>query len=151
MILAPIDSPEWDLLPETLKKAVASPERVPEGKTVLIPEKLWINRFSVTPADGGEWEMHRNYYDLHLVTDGGEFCLVAPEAACAARGEYHADDDYRLFDGPAATASRLALRPGILLLIAPGEVHLPGVGVNGDTTPHDKIVVKIHRALLERN
>ena len=151
MIFAPVDSPEWALLPETLKKAVASPERVPEGKTVLIPEKMWMNRFSVTPADGGEWEMHRNYYDLQLVVEREEFCLIAPEADCAARGEYHADDDYRLFDGPAATACRLVLRPGTMLLIAPGEGHLPGVSVNGDMTPHDKIVVKIHRSLLERD
>ncbi|MCI5779582.1 MAG: YhcH/YjgK/YiaL family protein [Lentisphaeria bacterium] len=151
MILAPVGSREWDFLPETLKKSVASPDLVPEGKTVLIPEKMWMNRFSVTPATEGEWEAHHDYYDLQLVVEREEFCLIASEADCTARGEYHANDDYRLFDGPAATACRLALRPGTMLLIAPGEVHLPGVSIGGDALPHTKIVVKIHRSLLERN
>ena len=153
MIFAPVNSPEWDAaLPDILKDFLASGNSIPEGKVVLIPDQMWVNCFFVTPEpDDGAWENHHEYWDLHQITEGEELCLIAPEADCVPRGEYNASDDYQLFDGPLSTACRLTLRPGTMLLIAPGEVHLPGVSVAGDRTSHRKVVVKIHHSLMKRH
>ena len=151
MIFAPVNSPEWDaVLPDVLKSFLASQKGFPNEKVVLIPDRMWMNSFSVTPKpDDGTWENHHEYWDLHRIAEGEEFCFVAPETICTPRGEYNATDDCQLFDGPLSADRRLTLRPGMMLLIAPGEVHLPGVSVAGDRTPHRKVVFKIHRSLLK--
>ena len=151
MILALVNSPEWEILPAALKDFFASNPGVPETKTVLIPEKMWINSFDVTPeTELGEWENHHEFWDLHLIDSGEEFCFIAPEVDCGAIGEYNKEDDYQLFAGNTERANRLLLHPELLLLIAPGEVHLPGISVAGNVEPHRKAVVKIHKSLLER-
>ena len=44
MIFAPVDAPEWaNVLPESLKEFLAAQKGLPAEKTVLIPEKMWIN------------------------------------------------------------------------------------------------------------
>ena len=153
MIFAPVNSPEWDVvLPDVLKDFFVSKNCIPNEKVVLLPNKMWVNSFSVTPSpDDGAWENHHEYWDLHQITEGEEFCFVAPETDCVPRGEYNATDDCQLFDGPLSTACRLTLRPGMMLLIAPGEVHLPGVSVAGNRMSYRKLVVKIHRSLMGRD
>ena len=152
MIFAPIDAPEWkNVLPECLKEFLNTQKGLPAEKTVLIPEKMWINVFEVTPENEyGEWENHHEFWDLHMIASNLEYCWIAPEADCKPINEYNSDDDYQLFYGNTTWADRVTLRSGSMLLLAPGEVHLPGCSVDNDQTPHIKAVVKIHRSLLEK-
>ena len=134
-------------LPPQLTTALADISAAsPEGKTVLVENRLWLSIFTVSPgaAEGKLWEAHRQFYDLQMVLEDEEFCLLDDEASCRADGAYNAADDCQLFrhDGPICSAIRLV--PGKALLIGAGEVHAPGVIVPGFARPHRKLVAKIH-------
>lgn len=79
--------------------------------------------YKTKAADGGLWEAHRKYLDIHVVFSGEELVHIADISQSTSTKEY--EEDYELFNS--AVEHVIHLKPGYFLILFPHEVHKTGV------------------------
>ncbi len=119
----------------------------PTGKTVLIPDKLFIlvQRYATGAVADGKLEIHKNFADLQMLLSGNELIGYAPVKDAACLTPYDGEGDYALYRAEADELLLAALKPGNFTIFLPEEGHMPG---RGDGSNVVKVVVKIHKSLL---
>ena len=119
----------------------------PTGKTVVIPDKLFIlvQRYATGAVSEGKLEIHKNFADLQMLLSGNEFIGYAPVKESSCLVPYDGEGDYALYRAETDDLLLLALKPGNFSIFLPEEGHMPG---RGDGQEVVKVVVKIHKSLL---
>ena len=117
------------------------PETLPEGKTVIDGERVFINRFHYETGDKAQalFETHFRYADIHLLISGREEIAIA-DASLHTETERDEAQDYQGTRGDAQCVCRLMAKQA--LLVFPGEAHRSGQAVEQSETVH-KLVVKV--------
>ncbi len=97
-----------------------------------------VQRYSTKLPDQGKWEVHRRYLDVQYVASGAERIGYAAGSRTEP-GPYDEERDYEERNGD---GDFLTLRAGELMVLWPGEVHMPGVAVDQPSNVI-KAVVKV--------
>ena len=94
--------------------------------------------YTSKPEREGRWERHERYIDLQYVVSGVERIGYAPVRSLDS-GPYDADRDIAFLAG---TGSFVTMPAGHLMLLWPGDAHMPGIA-EGEATLVRKVVIKI--------
>lgn len=133
----------WDALFAFL--ASHKPEELPAGKTVIIPERLWINVLEYTPKSAADTkiEAHKNFIDLQYTFEGKELMGVAGKVEPINDYDPVKDRTNYRTDEPIAYVPAAADR---FFLYFPKDMHQPSVTAVEPAVPSRKIVGKIEYA-----
>ncbi len=97
-----------------------------------------VQRYATKPRQEGNWETHRRYADLQYLASGTERIGYAAGSRLGP-GVYDAEKDFELRTG---TGDFLTLCAGDLMVLWPGEGHMPGIAVDSPSEV-TKVVVKV--------
>jgi len=112
-----------------------------------------VNRLK--PLSGGRFENHRKYIDIQFSITGRERIFWTKPKPVKQLESYNEEKDFEFFEveDPLTTSSCILLEPGIFVILAPSDWHMPGIATEGSpaakagisTTPEfiQKIVVKV--------
>lgn len=112
---------------------------VPTEKTCIDGENLFVTRFQLetVPFEDTFYEAHRQYLDIHVVTEGTERVDIAhPDRLTLTRNE----GDFYGYTGEADQT--VILRPGSFLVVFPGDAHRLKIAV-GEQAPFTRVVFKV--------
>jgi YhcH/YjgK/YiaL family protein len=115
----------------------------PEGTHEIEGKDLYcmIQAYETTPAEGHEFEAHRQYADIQLVLEGEESILWAPQPALTVSKPYKTDIEFYALDSfPAAT--EVVLTAGCFGVFLPEDAHAPCIA-HGAPARVKKAVVKV--------
>lgn len=98
-----------------------------------------VQTYDTVPAAEKQWEAHRRYVDLQVVTDGFELMGYAPLDALTVVTDHDDAKDVAFLGGH---GSFVRLDAGMFAILKPQDAHMPGVCV---TTPQRvrKVVFKL--------
>lgn len=131
---------------ENLDKAIRfleekDPGDFGEGSYPIDGENVYMNRFDYqTGPESGAFEAHRDFLDIHIVTEGRELLAYAHESGLRVTKEYEKEEDYALFVGEAEL--RVLLEKGRFAICFPEDAHIPKISA-GMPGPVKKAVVKV--------
>ena len=94
----------------------------------------------------GDFEYHRNYFDLQYIVAGGEKCEIVPLTALEREFEaYSENGDSGLMNGLAegVKVQEIVLDKGMVGIYFPFDAHKPNMVVGDAPEKSRKIVVKI--------
>lgn len=98
-----------------------------------------IQSYETKPAEGQEFEAHREYADIQLLLKGRESILWAPREGLEVTKPYKPDIEfYRLIEAP----TELVLAPRQFAVFMPDDAHAPCIA-HGAPSPVRKAVVKV--------
>jgi YhcH/YjgK/YiaL family protein len=97
-----------------------------------------VQRYTTKPMQQGKWEAHRRYLDVQFVAAGIERIGYAAGSSMGP-GLY---DEERDFEELTGVGDYVTLRAGDLMVLWPGEGHMPGVAA-GSPSEVTKVVVKV--------
>lgn len=101
--------------------------------------KVGISEYE--PANGGDFEAHRDYHDLQYSITGGEYIDVLPIEFAKDSTGYKPDIEF--FTAQAAQAARVALTEGTFVFLAPNDTHKPCIKMNSDKIKKAVFKIKI--------
>ena len=92
-----------------------------------------------TPVQGRQCEAHRQYLDLQYIVEGEETVGWAPLDTLTPAGEFSAEKDIGMYDGP---VDFMRIGAGYCYVVFPEDGHMPAVHLDA---PHSfkKMVVKL--------
>lgn len=111
------------------------------GKYPIDGENLFcmVQNYDTTPAEGQEFEAHRQYADIQILLDGEESILWAPQDSLSVSKPYTEDAElYHLVTG----GTEIVLKPGLFCVLLPGDAHAPCIA-HGKPAQVKKVVVKV--------
>ena len=114
-------------------------ENIPAGK-IEINENVWIN-INNAPTEQGDcfiFEAHRDFIDIHYITEGEEEFVCAPCDGLELTKEYDKKEDYLLMRGNGDT---IILKKGDFVIVYPQDAHAPMVKIKDKN--HCRTVAKI--------
>ena len=98
-----------------------------------------ISEYGTKPKDKGKWEAHKRYFDIQYLISGREAIGYACLEACRL-GAYDESKDFQeIVEAP---GDFLTLRPGMFMVLAPQDAHMPGLAPDAPG-PVKKAVVKV--------
>jgi biofilm protein TabA len=112
-----------------------------EGDRLFALRQAYLTK---SPAEA-RFEAHRLHVDLQYVVRGSEIIRVAPISAGRLVEPHDAAKDIAFFE--ADGFSEILLRPGMVAVLYPEDLHAPSIGP-ADSSPVAKIVVKVRLPLL---
>lgn len=115
-------------------------QALPEGRTEVAGDAVYLNKMSIATKTEGRFEMHRRYADIHIVLSGCERAEVA-ERVGKELVPFDEAKDCGFWE--AETRAVCRLEPGSFLLNPPGEPHKPGLAADGVSAPLVKCCVKV--------
>ncbi|SDM10450.1 YhcH/YjgK/YiaL family protein [Kriegella aquimaris] len=116
-------------------------ETLPLGRVEIDGDNIFalVQEYDTKAFDGEMWEAHKKYFDIQYVVKGTELIKVTRIENCTPRTPYNAEGDYWLFQ---ADGNSITVRAGQFVLLAPEDVHQPGIVCGNNTEKIRKIVVK---------
>ena len=132
--------PRFGKVFDFLKKHAAEP--FPDGKNVIDGEDVYANVFSydtVSEAEG-KYENHREYVDVHYITEGEESILWAYREPCTGE-DYDPDGDVS-FHGDLHGAP-IPMKKGMFAIFYPGDAHMPKCMLGTESVKVKKVVAKV--------
>jgi len=111
------------------------------GRYELDGTKLFaiVSEYETKPKDKGKWEAHKRYFDIQYLISGREAVGYAPLEACRL-GAYDEGKDFQeIVEAP---GDFLTLRPGMFMILAPQDAHMPGLAIDAPGLVK-KAVVKV--------
>ena len=120
----------------------------PFGRHELIDKLMYANvrRMNTHEADPDKLEIHQEYLDLHLVTNGQETVYFRPIVGLEITRSYDPESDIAFYHSQPAEETALLLVPGQFVIFLPGEGHRPDCcPAQNEVT---KVMIKIHSSLL---
>ena len=115
-------------------------ETVPTEKTLLDGEKLFVTKFHLEtlPMEQTFFEAHRKYLDIQLVTQGCERVDIAhPDSLTLTESK----GDFYGYTGEGEQS--VILRPGVFLVVFPGDAHRLRIPVEKPGELFTRIVFKV--------
>lgn len=100
-----------------------------------------VQRYMTSLPDLLQLETHDKFYDIQYVISGEEIIEVCGRSGLAIKTAYDEKKDISFYYAP-AVVSRIVLRPGDFVILAPEEAHRPRCGVDRPVEVK-KIVIKI--------
>ena len=117
-------------------------EEKPVGKYAIDGERIYAMVMEpTTTAEGGNFETHRAYIDIHYLVRGAETIGSAPLSSLTTTTPYDPGTEAELFALP-KEYKHLAVSPGEFVVFFPGQAHLPGRDRNG-SHKIKKVVIKV--------
>ena len=113
---------------------------LPEGRTEVAGDAVYINKMSLDSKLEARFEAHRAYADIHIDLVGRETVELACTAGDALE-PFDGETDCGFWDAQAEAVCRL--EPGSFLYCPPGELHKPCMATDGAAAPIVKCCVKI--------
>jgi YhcH/YjgK/YiaL family protein len=98
-----------------------------------------ISEYQTKPRDQGKWEAHKRYFDIQYLISGREAIGYAPLEACRLGGYDEGKDFQEIAEAP---GDFLTMRPGMFMVLAPQDAHMPGLALDAPG-PVKKAVVKV--------
>ncbi len=101
-----------------------------------------VQRYRPKAPAEAKWEAHRRYIDIQYVAAGVERMGHAfLENGLKVAHEYDDEKDYILYD---VAGDLLTLRAGSFMILAPHDIHAPGLAIEGPGSDAEvcKVVVK---------
>ncbi len=106
-----------------------------------VAEGIKVGISEYEPANGGDFEAHRDYHDLQYAITGGEYIDVLPLEFARESTGYKPDIEF--FTAQAAEASRIALTEGTFVFLAPDDTHKPCIKMGSDKIKKAVFKIKI--------
>jgi biofilm protein TabA len=97
-----------------------------------------VQRYATRLRPQGKWEAHQRYLDVQFVASGVE--QIGYAAGSRMQGSVY--DPERDVEELTGAGDFLTLRSGDLMLLWPGEAHMPGMAVDSPVEV-TKVVVKV--------
>lgn len=132
--------PQFKKVFDFLKKHAEKP--FPDGKNIIDGEDVYANVFSydtVSEADG-KYENHREYIDIHYITEGEENIYWAYREVYAGEG-YDPEGDVSFHDNLHGTP--LPMKKGMFAVFYPNDIHMPKCMLGTASANVKKVVAKI--------
>lgn len=104
-----------------------------------VAEGIKVGISEYEPANGGDFEAHRDYHDLQYAICGEEYIDVLPIEFAENSTGYKPDIEF--FTSKTAEATRVALVEGSFVFLAPQDTHKPCIRMG--TEKIKKAVFKI--------
>jgi YhcH/YjgK/YiaL family protein len=99
-----------------------------------------ITEYETKTKDKVKWEAHKNYFDIQCIISGKELIGYAHIGDCQL-GAYDESKDFQ--EILAVEGAFPELGPGMFMVLAPQDVHAPGIAP-GAAQPAKKAIVKVH-------
>ncbi len=106
-----------------------------------VAEGIKVGISEYEPANGGNYEAHRDYHDLQYAITGGEYIDVLPIEFARESTGYKPDIEF--FTAQTAEASRIALDEGTFVFLGPDDTHKPCIKMNSDKIKKAVFKIKI--------
>lgn len=104
-----------------------------------VAEGIKVGISEYEPANGGDYEAHRDFHDLQYAISGGEYIDVLPLEFAKDSTGYKPDIEF--FTSQTAQATRVALTEGTFVFLDPEDTHKPCIKM--DSNKIKKAVFKI--------
>lgn len=98
-----------------------------------------VQEFQTALASDKDFELHRNYADVHVVLEGREQLGYQDIDFLSPKKDYNAKHDIQMLSGQ---GQDVVIEPGMFCLVLPHDGHKPGCCVDAPAALR-KIVVKI--------
>jgi YhcH/YjgK/YiaL family protein len=131
-------------------------EEAPLGKVGVLGEDggdifYSIADYATKPTAQCKLEAHREFIDIHFALRGAERIGWFPVDELNIKSPYHEEKDVAFFEHPQGEApASVVLRPGMFVVMFPGDGHMPKMMVDGAAGALRKGVVKIRASLIGR-
>ena len=99
-----------------------------------------VTEYETKTKDNIKWEAHQKYFDIQYIISGRELIGYAFIGDCKL-GAYDDAKDFR--EIVAVKGAFPELGPGMFMILAPQDVHAPGIAPNAPQ-PAKKAIVKAH-------
>ncbi len=86
-----------------------------------------VSEYDTKPRDQGKWEAHKRYFDIQYLIEGRESIGYAELGGCKLGTYDEAKDLQPIAEAP---GDFLTLRPGIFMILAPQDAHMPGLAAD---------------------
>lgn len=106
-----------------------------------VAEGIKVGISEYEPANGGDYEAHRDYHDLQYAITGGEYIDVLPIEFAKDSTGYKPDIEF--FTSQTSEASRIALEEGTFVFLAPQDTHKPCIRMSSDKIKKAVFKIKI--------
>ncbi|WP_411675883.1 YhcH/YjgK/YiaL family protein [Caproicibacter sp.] len=129
-------SPQWKEAEKFYRSSSAlAPGRyeLNHGVFALVQEGV------TTPEEQGDFEVHRKYTDLQIVTEGSEWLVWSDTAALTQKIPYDSQRDAAFFSGEGTS---IPVRAGMCYVMTPSDGHKACCHRNGPLH-YRKLVIKI--------
>jgi len=115
---------------------------LPTGRVDIDGDNVFalVQRYETKAFKQDMWEAHKTYFDIQYILRGTEKIAIVPIEDAESRTIYDAENDYWLFK---ATGDALKITENQFMLLAPQDVHQPGLIYNNNSQEIRKIVVKV--------
>jgi YhcH/YjgK/YiaL family protein len=117
------------------------PAKLAAGRHELDGTNLFVtvSEYETKPKNQGKWEAHKRYFDIQYLISGREAIGYAQLEACRL-GMYDEGKDFQeIVEAP---GDFLTLWPGMFMILAPQDAHMPGLALDAPG-PVKKAVVKV--------
>jgi YhcH/YjgK/YiaL family protein len=116
------------------------PAKLAPGRYELDGTNLFvlIQDYETKSKDKGKWEAHRRYFDIQYIIAGRELIGYANLDLCKV-GNYDETKDFQ--EILEADGVFPALVPGMFMILAPQDAHMPGIAPDAPR-PAKKAIVK---------
>lgn len=136
-----------DFLPERLRKAIEDfwKKYLPTlavGQYPLGDDYFILMENDTVLEPEAKYEVHRKYTDIQLVLDGEELHCYTVDSEATELENKMEDSDVAFYES-ATVPTRIYLRPGLICVYYPGELHMPGCNTSGATRKVRKAVIKV--------
>ena len=110
------------------------------GKVNILGEEVFLTKQypNLVPYNERGWENHFAYMDIHVAVEGTEVMGVLNSPDLLGWNEIIKDRDIE-FSNDDVDSQKVCLKPGMCVILWPGEPHKPNTGEGKYT----KIVVKV--------
>ncbi len=115
----------------------------------LAGKKLYaiVSDYETVDSSEAVIESHELFADVHVLLSGKE--RLDFYTNCPVKNPYNETDDATFYTQGEGTGASLWIEPGYFAFFAPQEIHSPKIWAKGHGKAVRKVVIKIHRDLLE--
>ncbi len=126
-------------LEEAIKAVSALTDLTPRTVPLSGGNRILVQQGSTKPAEGAQFEAHRNYLDIQCLVQGEEVMGWAPLDSLTPAGDYNEAKDKQMLTGH---ADFMTIGTGCCYVVFPEDGHMPGVHLD---QPHSytKLVIKL--------
>ena len=99
------------------------------GRHPLDGDRLFalVQEYETKPAEQGEWEAHRKYWDLQYIAVGVERMGYVNIRSMAVKSPYNDAKDIEFFNGQ---GQLVTVGMGMFTIFGPQDVHAPGLALD---------------------
>ena len=123
----------------------------PDEEIQLRGDKLFarIMSYATCAPEDSITEAHREYIDVQMTIVGAERIDWFPTQTLDIHTEYNPENDAAFFHRYDPAPATVNNHPGMFVVLYPDDAHAPQLWASGEPEDIKKVVVKVHRSLVE--